>query len=113
MVGIGFLAMAGLNTCSSQNIAEHADGYTHETEHTVGRHNESPARPMAGTRALSLMSGKFDRFMEALEALCREHGCQIAPSGYDTIDIWDLQEGEAPLHGGVIDETRQYPRCDQ
>lgn len=52
------------------------------------------------------MSAKFDQFMKALEALCRKHGCQLAPSGYDTIDVWDLQDGESPVYGGVVDETK-------
>lgn len=52
------------------------------------------------------MSAKFEKFKEALEALCHEHGCQIAPSGYDTIDVWDLREGEEPLYGGIVDETK-------
>lgn len=32
------------------------------------------------------MSAQYDRFVEALEALCREHRVQLSVSEYDTLN---------------------------
>lgn len=52
------------------------------------------------------MSKKFDEFTAALEALCRERRVQIAVSGYDSLQIWDLKDGGDPIYAnGIQDET--------
>lgn len=49
---------------------------------------------------------KFDTFVTALSALCREHGVQLAVSGYDSLQVWDLEKGDDPIHAaGVEDRT--------
>jgi hypothetical protein len=50
------------------------------------------------------VSEKFDRFVQALEALCREHGCQIATSMYDGIEVGDLREGDEPIHSAGVED---------
>jgi hypothetical protein len=52
------------------------------------------------------MTAKYDKFIKALENLCRQHGVQIATSGYDAIGIWDLEDGRPPIYdNGLIDKT--------
>lgn len=54
------------------------------------------------------MSEKYDKFLPALEALCREHGVQIAVSGSDALQIWPLKENEAEvLASGIEDKTEE------
>jgi hypothetical protein len=36
-------------------------------------------------------------FLTALEALCQMYGIQLAVSGYDTLQLWNLDAGERPL----------------
>jgi hypothetical protein len=49
---------------------------------------------------------KFDRFVAALEALCREHQVQLCTSGYDGLDVKDLAAGEEPVYcAGIEDKT--------
>lgn len=54
------------------------------------------------------MSEKYEKFLPALEALCREHGIQIAVSGSDVLQIWPLKEGEAEvLVSDIEDKTEE------
>lgn len=48
------------------------------------------------------MSEKFDKFKVALEALCREHRCTIASSGYDSPAVYDLGEFDEPIYQGCL-----------
>ena len=53
------------------------------------------------------MTEKFDRFVVALEALCREHKVQLSTSMYDLLVARDLSGDDEPLWGGVTDETEE------
>lgn len=48
------------------------------------------------------MSEQYDRFVEALEALCREHRVQLSVSEYDTLDVWELQGEDHPIYASAI-----------
>lgn len=52
------------------------------------------------------MTAKFDAFKKALEALCVEHGVQLAPDKYDTLQVWDLSPGDQPLPDDLEDQTK-------
>ena len=52
------------------------------------------------------MTTEFDKFKEALEALCHQYGFQLAASGYGgEIEVWDLPSGEEPIYGDLKDAT--------
>lgn len=52
------------------------------------------------------VSVKYDKFLESLRALCREHECQIATTGYDGLSVWDLPPGDDPIYQGcIVDKT--------
>jgi hypothetical protein len=56
------------------------------------------------------MSEKYDQFVKALEALCREHQVQLSISTYDTLDIWELRGEEHPIYASAIrDMTTDRP----
>ena len=48
---------------------------------------------------------RFERFLEALRTLCIEHGVQLAPSLYDSLQVYELNphNGEDPLHFPSVD----------
>lgn len=48
------------------------------------------------------MSNQYDRFVQALEALCREHRVQLSVSQYDTLDVWELQGDDHPIYTSAI-----------
>jgi hypothetical protein len=50
------------------------------------------------------MSDKFDGFTIALDALCREHGCQIT-SNDGEISVWPLNTGDGTVWGWLEDRT--------
>lgn len=53
---------------------------------------------------------RFDRFLLALDVLCREHDVQLAAEGYDRLEVWDLEAGEPTICGGVervVDKTEK------
>jgi hypothetical protein len=53
------------------------------------------------------MSAKFDRFVAALEALCREHDVELCASECDYLQVWDLRPGSAPIAESLMqDRTR-------
>lgn len=33
---------------------------------------------------------EFNKFLQALRNICKAHGVQITPSGYDDLQVWDL-----------------------
>lgn len=52
------------------------------------------------------MTAKFDKFIGALEALCREHEVIICPNMYDSLQVWDAKKGESPIQSnGIEDKT--------
>jgi hypothetical protein len=56
------------------------------------------------------MSEKYDKFVQALEALCREHRVQLSISTYDTLDVWELCGEEHPIYASAIrDMTTDSP----
>jgi hypothetical protein len=51
---------------------------------------------------------KYDKFVAALQQLCREHGVQLATSGYDSLQVWDLDPGDETIFApGVEDKTNK------
>lgn len=46
------------------------------------------------------LTGPQQAFIDALRALCREHGVVLSTSGYDHFYVWPLKEGEDPIYGG-------------
>ena len=52
---------------------------------------------------------KYDAFVAALRDLCREHGVQLAPSEYDSLQVWDLEEGEDPIYQDRITDKTERP----
>lgn len=56
---------------------------------------------------------KYEKFVTALRALCVQHEVQLAPSGYDSIDVWDLKAGEDPIYMDCItDNTEMLNETD-
>lgn len=52
------------------------------------------------------LSPKAARFIDALRALCREHGVILAVSDYDALQVWPLEErdfAEPIHHNGIHD----------
>ena len=47
---------------------------------------------------------KYDGFLMALRALCRMHGVQISTSGYDSLVVSDLREGDDPIYQDHIED---------
>lgn len=52
------------------------------------------------------MTVKFDEFEKALEELCESHGVQISASAYDSIQVWDLEDGDEFIYSGLEDRTK-------
>ena len=60
------------------------------------------------------------RFLNALQQLCREHEIALVVRGEDTLQFWDLVEAEpyGPIHCSGIDDCltfsarRRVPRAD-
>lgn len=53
------------------------------------------------------MSDKAAKFILALQRLCREHNVQLAVSGYDALEVWDLRQGEDPVYSNSIEDRTQ------
>lgn len=50
---------------------------------------------------------KFDGFVFALRLLCKAHGVTLSTSGYDGLQVWNLDEQSGPLHcNGIEDRTK-------
>ncbi len=60
-------------------------------------------------------SEKAAMFLTDLQALCRQHQVLLAPEGYERLQLWDLQEGDEPIHASDIEDcteqatTREVP----
>jgi hypothetical protein len=50
------------------------------------------------------MSAKYDSFKAELIALCEKHGVQLATSGYDKIQVWNLEAGDSPIYGDDLED---------
>ena len=55
----------------------------------------------------SQRSKKYDRFVAALRALCREHEVQLAPESYDLIQVWNLRPGENEIYEDHIEDKTE------
>ena len=56
------------------------------------------------------MLSKFDLFKKELTNLCLKHEVCLSTSGYDSMQVWNL-EGDEPLHcAGFEDYTAEYYR---
>ena len=55
------------------------------------------------------MSKKAQRFLGELRDLCRRHGVCLSVSGYDSMQVWNLDDDRAdPIHAnGIDDKTTQ------
>ena len=49
---------------------------------------------------------RAEEFLKELEALCIKHKIQIAVSGYDNIELWDMYRGDPYIYSGT--ETENY-----
>jgi len=49
---------------------------------------------------------RAEEFLKELEALCIKHKIQIAVSGYDNIELWDMYRNEPYIYPGI--ETENY-----
>lgn len=43
----------------------------------------------------------FEKFKEALESLCRDHGFMLCATGYDFIVARKMDDGDQPVYGGL------------
>ena len=50
------------------------------------------------------MTTKCECVIAELEQFCRERNIQLATSGYDSLQVWDLKEDEQPLHFNGIED---------
>lgn len=48
---------------------------------------------------------RAEEFLKELEALCIKHKIQIAVSGYDNIELWDMYRGEPYIYSGSTVEN--------
>lgn len=48
-----------------------------------------------------------EEIIKFIEDFCIENKIQISVSGYDAIEIWDLKEGEEPVHCNGFDDRRK------
>lgn len=50
-------------------------------------------------------TSRFETFLQALRTLCTEHGVQLCPSLYDSLQVHELnlEKGEDPLHFPSVD----------
>lgn len=50
------------------------------------------------------MKEEVGRFVGEIRGVCRKHGFAIAVSGYDSLQVWKLDEGEPELHAPRIED---------
>lgn len=62
------------------------------------------------------MTIKYDRFVNALRKLCIEHGVGLSAEhsspehwGAHPVEVRDLQNGEDPIHNGLIADITTQP----
>lgn len=51
------------------------------------------------------MTAKFDKFVAALTALCVEHQVHLTPSGYECLEVWNLEDDKPLSEAGIVDWT--------
>lgn len=62
---------------------------------------------MAGKPIEGEFTPKAVAFLIALANLCRQHRCSLAVSGYDGLQVWDMQSDDEVLNcSGVEDCTK-------
>jgi hypothetical protein len=49
-------------------------------------------------------SPKASAFLLELDDLCKKHRVMISTSGYDSIQFWDLKEGEQTIYCPCIED---------
>lgn len=50
------------------------------------------------------LSQTVTAFLAEVEQVCRRHGFALAPSAYDSLEVWPLQPGDEPLQFPGIEE---------
>ena len=58
------------------------------------------------------MTKKFDDFVKALEELCKAHKVSLGASDYDTLQVWDLEDGADILYSGPPEDRTKYDWID-
>jgi len=53
------------------------------------------------------MSEKFDKFVTALNALCKEHGVFLSTTGYDALAVFDADEHDEGTEVDRIEDETQ------
>lgn len=51
------------------------------------------------------MTAKFDKFVAALTALCVEHQVHLTASGYEWLEVWNLEDDKPLCEAGIDDWT--------
>ena len=55
---------------------------------------------------VNTMNEKFESFKRDLIQLCNKHGVTLSTSGYDYIEVWDLDRDLGEIHADdLIDRT--------
>lgn len=53
------------------------------------------------------VSQQAQAFVRELADLCEKHGFQLAVSGYEGIDLWELRPGDDPIYcAGIVEMKR-------
>ncbi len=59
------------------------------------------------------MTTKYDRFVEALDALCKEHDVLLSPGGYDILGVWDGSSVYASTRAGVTERIEDRTKTQE
>lgn len=51
-----------------------------------------------------MATDKYGAFVAELKLLCLRHDVLLATEGYDSLQVWDLKQGDDPLYGGEPDD---------
>ena len=60
----------------------------------------------------NLISEKAMVFIKEVEAVCKKHGFSLSVSGYDSFQIWPVEEGMPSLYAPSIEEVNYVPTRD-